>query len=148
MNEIVAFAAAVSHAFNIAKAIVETHDEQKLRDLKLEFTTSFLEVTQKQLAMTQAYQAHLDAHEKLKQQLAAYERWEQESQRYERHQPELGFVVYTLKAEHAAGEKPDWLCATCYSDRKASILHPSSKGSNTWQCPRNVEHTLDMEERM
>jgi hypothetical protein len=147
MSEIYAFVTAVSHAVKIANAIIDTRDASKLGELKLEFTTALLDVAQKQLAVTEGYQATLDANKALKEQLAAYERWEQDSQRYERHDPEPGFVVYALKAEHAVGQKPHWLCATCFQDRKVSILHPDSKGSHTWICPRNTDHTLDMEER-
>ena len=144
MTEIAAFATAVSHAINIAKAIVETHDEMKLRDLKLEFTTSLLDVSQKQLALTESYQAHLDANEQLKQQLAAYERWEQESQRYHLHQPAPGLFVYTLKPEHAAGQPPHWICAVCYEERKKSVLQRAHKGSDLFQCQRDAAHQVDL----
>jgi hypothetical protein len=143
MIEIAAFTTAVSHATNIAKAIVETHDELKLRELKLEFATALLDVTQKQLALAQEYQAELDANKKLKQQLAAYERWEQESQRYQLHQPSIGVFVYALKQEHAAGQPLHWICAACYDDGKKSLLQRVSKDSNAWACPRSAEHHID-----
>jgi hypothetical protein len=148
MTEIFAFVTAVGHAVNIAKAIVDTRDATKLGELTLQFITAVLDIAQKQLALTEGYQATLDANKDLKQKLAAYDRWEQECQRYERHQPEPGFVVYALKPEHASGQKPHWLCATCYHDRETSILHPLSKGANMWVCPRDPEHALDMEERL
>jgi hypothetical protein len=143
MTEIAAFATAVSHAINIAKAIVETHDEMKLRDLKLEFTTSLLDVTQKQLALAESYQAHLDANEKLKKQLAAYERWEQESQRYQLHQPSPGIFVYALKPDHAAGQPPHWICAACYNEGKKTLLQRESRDSDAWTCPHSTEHRID-----
>lgn len=142
MNEIIAFAAAVSHATNIAKAIVSTRDETKLAALNLEFTSAVLELTQKQLVLSQHQQTLLTENETLKKQLAAYERWEQESRRYQLHQLEPGILVYALKPEHAAAQPAHWLCATCYQDRKASILHPDSKGSDVLVCPRDPQHQL------
>lgn len=147
MNEFAACAAAVSHTFNIAKAIIDTRDATKIGELKLEFITAALDVAQKQLALTESYQATLDANKTLQDKIAAYDKWEQESQRYDRHYPAPGFLVYALKPEHCFGHPADWLCATCYHDRETSPLHPTSKESNRWICPRNAEHTLDMEER-
>ncbi len=146
MTEIVAFAGAVSHAMNVAKAIVDTRDETKLASLKLEFTTALLELHDKQLSLSQFYQSILEANESLKKQLAAYERWEQESQRYERHQPELGFLVYALKPEHAATQPAHWLCAACYDDGKQSVLQRAFKGATAFNCPRDERHKLDMSE--
>src|SRR5437016_5529588 len=99
MTEIVAFAAAVSHAVKIAKAIVDTRDATKLAALKLEFTTALLELHTKQLGVAQDQQSLLDEIKSLKEQLAAYKRWEQESQRYQLHQLAPGILVYALKPE-------------------------------------------------
>jgi hypothetical protein len=147
MNEIAAFATAVSHAINIAKAIIDTRDETKLASLKLEFVAALLELNTKQLSLAQRYQSVIDANESLKQQLETYERWEQESQRYQLHQLEPGILVYALKPEHAATQPPHWLCAACYNDRKKSVLQRESKGSDVLRCPRNPEHQLMIEER-
>ena len=147
MNEIVAFAAAVSHTVNIAKAVFDTRDATKIGELQLEFTTALLDVAQKQLAVTESYQATLDANKKLKQQIEAYERWEQDSQRYQLHQLEPGILVYALKPEHTTTQPAHWLCAACYDDRKKSVLQRESKGSDVLICPRDPQHQLITEER-
>ena len=142
MIEITAFATAVSHAFDIAKTIMEARDAAKIRELKLEFTTALMDVTQKQLALTQAYQTTLDSNEALNKQIAAYERWEQESQRYKLHQLEPGILVYALKPEHAPTQPTYWLCAACYHQGKKSMLQRASKGSETWTCPCDQNHAI------
>jgi hypothetical protein len=147
MNEIAAFATAVSHAINIAKAIVDTRDETKLTSLKLEFVAALLELNTKQLSLAQGYQSVMDDNKSLKKQLEAYERWEQESQRYQLHQLEPGILVYALKPEHASTQPAHWLCAACYDERKKSVLQRASKGSDILNCPRDLHHQLITEER-
>lgn len=146
MTEIVAFTAAVSHALNVAKAIVDARDAAKVLELKLEFSTALMDVTQKQLALTQGYQATLDTNQTLKKQIEAYQRWEQESQRYELHQPSVGVFVYALKPEHAAGQPLHWICAACYNDGKKSLLQREGRDSDAWKCPRQAEHSIDFNE--
>ena len=146
MTEIAAFTTAVSHAINIAKAIVETRDETKLSGLKLEFSAALLELHHKQLSVAQDYQAVLDTNEAIKKQLAAYERWEQESQRYQLHQLSPGILVYALKPEHASAQPTHWLCAACFDERKKSVLQRAGKNGDLYNCPRDEKHQIDLNE--
>jgi hypothetical protein len=146
MTEIIAFAGAVSHVTNIAKAIFDTRDELKLRELKLEFSAALLDLHHKQLKIAQDYQAVLESNEAIKKQLATYEQWQQESDRYKLHQLEPGIFVYALKPEFATTQPAHWLCTTCYQDRQKSILHRQSKGSDILICPRDPAHQLNTDE--
>ena len=140
----IAFTASVSHALKIGKAFVDTRDSAKLGTLNDEYISSMIEVKEKHLAVQEEYETVFCENKKLKAIVAEHDKWEEECDRYERHHPEAGFLVYSLKSEHASGEEPDWICATCYQDRKNSPLHPLKKGEGDWCCPRNSGHNLYM----
>jgi hypothetical protein len=134
-----------SNVTNLGKAILNTRDEIKAQELKLEFNNALLDLHEKQLSIVKECQTILAENEAMKKQLAAFERWDQESARYQLHQLVPGILVYALKSEFQTTEPAHWLCPACYQDKQKSILHRQTKGSDVWICPRNQEHRLDID---
>jgi hypothetical protein len=66
--------------------------------------------------------------------------WEAEKQRYEMKQTEAGATVYVMKPDAIGSETPHWICATCYTNGKKSILQasvailPYPNDSRLWVC--------------
>jgi hypothetical protein len=136
MNELYPFIVAVGHVTNVAKAIVQARDQAKLSSLQVELNGAILDLQGKISGIQADYQQLLERNESIKRQLVAYERWDQESARYSLQELAPGIMAYGLKPDHAAGEPKHWLCPTCHSERKKSILQPQGKGSGTFNCPR------------
>jgi hypothetical protein len=136
MIEIAAFATALGHVTNIGKTMLQAHTQAERDAVRLAFSDALLAMNAR-IAEVLAQQSRLlEANESLKQQLVAYERWDQESARYSLQELAPGIVAYALKPDHAASQPKHWLCPTCHSERKPSILQPQGKGSGTFNCPR------------
>lgn len=137
----------LSKITGITKGLLDAHIQVKINDVAIELQGAIIDLQSKVAAVQAEYQEALRAKEETEKQLVAYEQWERESARYAMKEMSPGVVAYALKPDCAAGEPTHWICATCYKDRKVSILHPASKGSNVWVCPRVPGHILDLEER-
>lgn len=65
----------------------------------------------------------------LEKEVARFEAWETEKQRYELQEVpgHNKILAYALKPEAQGTEPAHWVCATCFKDRKASILQRESR---------------------
>lgn len=140
--EFAALATGVGHVTNIAKTLLDAHDQAERDALRIELGGAILETQAKMFEVQALYGKQLEVNETLKKQLVIYERWEQKSARYSLQELAPGIVAYTIKPGAAAGEPKHWLCPTCYDERKTSILHPDAEGSDVWECPRGCPHLI------
>ncbi|WP_420415254.1 hypothetical protein [Roseibium sp.] len=95
-----------------SKATLETSEIIKLQ-------TALLTAQHEQLALVERVGS-------LKERLAEFENWESEAERYELQDIGKGSSAYVLKPEVSTEEKAHYLCATCFQNRKKSILQPQN----------------------
>jgi hypothetical protein len=128
---------ALKAAFDMTKALADMSDAAKRDRLSINL--------QKEILAAQAAQSELvEEISSLKAKLASFETWDAEKQRYELYRIVTGSTTYALTQGGAKSEPPHWICASCYEDRKRSILQyagPAGKTVTTsklgeWQCPR------------
>lgn len=136
--ESTAFVTALGHATNIAKALINAHDEVNRTNLAIEFNAALIDVQTKHMAVIEKNQSLLQANETLNKQLAAYDKWEQEKTRYMLAQLPSGGFVYIRDPAQQPGDPPHWLCTNCYESRYKSVLQLAipKTGEPYWFCPK------------
>jgi hypothetical protein len=140
--EFAALATGLGHVTNIAKTLLDARDQAERDALRIELGGAILETQSKMHEVQALYGKQLELNESLKKQLIAYDHGEQKSARYSLQELAPGIVAYTIKPDAAPGEPKHWLCPTCYDERKTSILHLDSPGSDVWECPRGCPHII------
>lgn len=133
-TEILAFATAVSHVTNIAKAAIQARDESKRNEALTELNGALAELTVRHLEIAQKQQALLEQNEDLKNKIVAYDKWEQEKTRYRLENVGAGAIVRSLNPAHAAGEPLHWLCPHCYESRKKGFFQSHGRTYNHYKC--------------
>lgn len=133
-TEIIAFATALSHATNIAKAAIQARDDSKRIEALTELNGALSDLHVKHLAVVQNQQSLLEANEALKRQIAAHDKWEQEKARYRLENVGAAAIVFALDPAKAAGEALHWLCPRCYEGRKRGFFQKHGKVLNHYRC--------------
>jgi hypothetical protein len=94
-----------------------------------------IELQEKILTAREQQFAALERIAELEKEMARFETWEAEQQRYEL-KPVPGYhkpLAYALKEEAERSEPSHWLCATCFQNRKASVLQPEVRSPGRCQ---------------
>jgi hypothetical protein len=125
-----------------AKAMIAIHDASVLHTKVIELNTQIMTAQTSALAALSDQFALLERVGELEKQVAGFEAWETEKQRYELKDLDSGPLAYVLKPDAGGGEAAHWLCATCYQQRKKSILQPfvalaplPGRHGRIWSCP-------------
>jgi hypothetical protein len=98
-----------------AKRVKDISDAATRQTITYELTAEILKAQEAQAALIQQVSS-------LKQDLMRFETWEAEKQRYELVDVKEGVFVYRLKAGVEPPEPPHDICASCYQQRKKSVL--------------------------
>lgn len=109
-------------AGDLAQGMMDLRDTVKLGSLVIKLNAEILAAQRGALAASQSEAEMAEEIRSLKAQIIGFEAWETEKQRYELQQRAPGAHVYALKPSMAAGEPIHLICATCYQNRKKSIL--------------------------
>jgi hypothetical protein len=117
VTEAIAGLGALKTAFDMAKALENTH-EVTTRD------RAVIDLQKEILAAQQAQFALVERVRDLERQVAAFENWDAEQKRYQMKDFGGGTIAYSLKPEMANGEPLHNLCSACYQKRKKGILQP------------------------
>ncbi|TXN23997.1 hypothetical protein [Methylobacterium sp. WL9] len=107
---------------DLTKAMLGLRDAQLVREKAVELTAEIMSAHQGALAAQSAQAALLSEVADLKQQIKKFEDWDREAQRYELMEIATGSFAYVLKPDMQAGETGHAICATCYQNRRKSIL--------------------------
>ena len=126
-----------------AKAMVAIHDAGVLRSKVAELNTQIVAAQTSTLAALSDQFALLERVRELEKQVTDFEAWEDEQQRYQLEAVTVEAFAYALKPDTGSGEPPHWLCTTCYSNRKKSIMQAAGPAAQTgiesrlsrWKCP-------------
>lgn len=127
--------AEISAAIQSAKALGELVKAAHGLKNYNEFVTAVYEVNAKLMDATAVALANQEKHSALATRVAELEdelrelkHWESETVRYQLTQFAFGSYAYSLKPGMENAEPPHYLCPTCMTQRKKSILQPSIKG--------------------
>jgi hypothetical protein len=139
-SEIAGFVAALGHATNIAKALINARDEVNRTNLAVDFNAALIDVQTRQMAVVEKNHSLLQANEALNKQLAAYDKWELEKARYSLRQLSSGGFIYVVNPAEQAADPPHWICTNCHQERHKSILQlggiETGERTGLWICPR------------
>lgn len=121
--------------YDMAKALKDINDAT-IRN------AAVIELQEKILAAREAQAMLLERVGELEKQVAGFETWNAEKEKYDLKQVDPGAFAYVLKPEAGRTEPPHWLCATCYADRKKSLLQyfgraPGNESASVYKCQRH-----------
>lgn len=122
MNELAAGFGSLNAAMELLKTLNSANTQAKLNEVKLSLQQSILEGQSALSAARENQLAASDRIRQLEQQIMQFEHWEAEAERYELKAIYNGAFAYMHKEGMDNGEPPHWLCATCFENRKKSIL--------------------------
>jgi hypothetical protein len=119
VGEAIAGLGAIKSAFDLAKGLKDINDAA-VRN------AAVIELQERILAAQQAQSALVERVSELEKRVAGFEKWETEKEKYKLEEVHPKNYAYAIK-ESARGSEPSHLiCATCYENRKRTILQPSS----------------------
>lgn len=117
----------IKEVYGMSKALLEIRDESIMKEKVRELNDAILN------AQSHAFAAHSEqlsllkrVHE-LEQEKAAMEKWEEEKEKYELIQLNGETFAYSLKTAHHSSEPAHKICATCYGNRKKSLLQSETR---------------------
>lgn len=116
-----------TEALQNAKALIAEPDPD-IGAMKQQIAELYEEIVVTKQAYVPLYDALLDLQHKEKK----AQRFWAESERYAMTRTELGSTIYSLRPEHARGDPPHDLCATCFEQEVKSVLQPTAR--NTLTC--------------
>jgi hypothetical protein len=109
-------------ARDIAQAMVGLHDAAAFQGKLIEFQAKIIEAQSSAMTANDERATLLETIRKLEEEVASFEAWETEKQKYELNEVDTGAFACVLKEEAQASETPHWICTTCYSNRKKTLL--------------------------
>lgn len=135
--EIGSLIASLRVAYDIAKGIGALKSEvdrnesiSKILEILIAVQTNALSVN----AIAQELQEEKTA---LKQKIVEFEKWAETETQYELKEIAPALFVYSYKKSNDSIKPPHWLCAKCFSEKKAHIiqLDRESAGGKHFFCP-------------
>jgi hypothetical protein len=116
-------------AKDIAEAMVGLRDAAAFQDKRLEFQSKIIDAQNSVFAANEERASLIETVRQLKEELASLKAWDAEKQKYELKQvPSYhGILAYAPKPETEGTEPSHWLCATCFQNRKTSVLQPEGR---------------------
>lgn len=125
-------------AFDLAKGLNAVENTAAINEVKLALQSHILEAQQSLFAAQQAQATSAKQIADLEAQIARLKEWSGERERYELVAIGSGSFAYMEKPGVRSGEPAYWLCASCFDNRKKSILQRQGKQGDRerpWACP-------------
>lgn len=124
-------------AFGLTKLLIGARDTAMVNERVSELQSAILDAPHDAPAAQSDQFALLERVRSLEKEISDFEAWDAEKQRYEMKVVWRGTTVYSPKEDAGRTEPHHWLCATCYQNRKKSIL----QGAGSYVFPGAPETT-------
>ena len=115
VTETIAGLSAIKTAFDMTKALKDINDAA-IRN------AAVIELQEKILSAREAQTALLERIDDLEKEVTAFEKWETEKEESELKEIFARTFAYSIKESARGSRPPHLICASCYEDRKKSIL--------------------------
>lgn len=122
---------------DITKTLIDLKVDEKVRTQLIALQNGILSAQQNVMESQVQQMAMSEEIRTLKEQIANFGNWQNEAERYKLTSPwGNGGVVYALIEAKSNGELAHYLCPTCFTDRKKSIMNPceNAKGWCGFRC--------------
>jgi hypothetical protein len=133
MSSFSAALGALKAAKDIAEAMIGLRDATAFQGKLFEFQSKIIDAQNSVFAANDERATLIESERQLKEEVASLKAWDAQKQRYDLQiVPSYHKILaYALKPEAKTSEPPHWLCATCFQNRKASILQPEGRTGAT-----------------
>lgn len=131
VGEVFAGVSGLKGILDLLKSLKDLNDAAVRERVAIDLQGKILAAYEQQAAL-------LEQISTLKKEMARFETWETESQKYEFKRIGHGAFAYMLKPETRGAAYPHWVCATCYGDKRISVIQLSpirQKDFDRWHCP-------------
>lgn len=130
--------AALKHAFDLTKALVNARDAASFNEKVIELQGVILTAQSNAMAAQSDQFALLDRVRDLEKEMTDMKAWDAEKEQYQLQAIWETAFAYVPKLGAGGPEPVHWLCCTCYENRKKSILgvraQTADRRSNEWAC--------------
>jgi hypothetical protein len=130
MTAITGTVSALKGAVDIAKAMIGLRDVQVVQLKVIELNSKILEAQHSALSAVDERTALIQRIRDLEKEIIGLKAWGVEKENYELRNVYTGAFAYVPKANTLGPEPPHWLCATCYENRKKSLLQDHGRASD------------------
>ena len=126
----------MSSITEIAKSLIELKSISEVKAKSIELLSVAVEAQERALAARKDQASMIEEIDHLKKELMRRETWDSEKERYVLQDMTVGSPACVMKKSKSRGEAPQWYCANCFSNGKASILcfHRSASGLAVYAC--------------
>lgn len=125
---------------DITAAMVSIRDTNAFQEKQFELQSAAIDLQASVFAVNEERTALLDRNRELEAEIARLKNWEAEKQRYELCQTSsIGNFAYRTKPEMRGLEPSHYLCASCFTDGKKSVLQAKPElrqRLRVFGCPR------------
>jgi hypothetical protein len=118
---------ALKGAVDITKAMISLHDAEAVKAKVIELNAKILEAQSAAFVANDERAALIERVSQLEKEVADLKAWDAQKQRYDLTDLGNGAFAYAVKESMRAGEPDHKICATCYADRRRSVLQ-----TETW----------------
>lgn len=127
ISEIAGVIGSINAAKDIVAGLNAIENQAAINEVKIELQKLLMEA-QSSILLLHTEKASLAAR------IAEYEAFSSEAERYALQELPTGTLVYSLKESMAGAEPIHHLCPKCFSERKKSILQPTTSSRAVYIC--------------
>lgn len=137
IGQITALIGGINGSIEIVKAVQGVKDSVEANDAVLKLQGDLITLQGKVFILHELHSQTLQENSDLKDKVREFEDWATQAENYELRDFGGHTFAYALKTEVDTAEPDHYLCATCYQERKKSILQFSfqtNSGQDKYHC--------------